>query len=297
MARRLNGICPPFSLTYSPSTLTYDKYVTITSESPTVSGGTVAASLREPPLADRPDGRPGDGNPSGTPTVSAAQTPYTVTATNAAGFTTASLTITVASVPILGVMTQGAWWATSVSWDHDEPVPPNSVLLVFVNVMDGNAQAVSVYANTVQMTALTGSTLAGSVFWMPDPSTTETIFVQATGSAIGTPNIEAIAYTVGNVDQSEPTYFSNSGDGVLATLTYDTTAGSLVCDALWWDNGGTPVPEPTPGTNQTFGLESAYGNGGLVSSTEPGLAGTTQAAWSLGDRNWVEFGTVLTPLP
>ena len=66
------------------------------------------------------------------------------------------------------------------------------MLLVFVNVMDGNAQAVSVYADTVQMTALTG-------FWMPDPSTTETMFVQATGT--GTPNIEAIAYTVGNVNR------------------------------------------------------------------------------------------------
>jgi PKD repeat protein len=90
-------LCSPFNLTYSTNPASYPTGTQITTNSPTSSGGAVASYSVAPGLPTGLTLSPTTGVITGTPTVAQAATPYTVTATNAAGSTTATLSITITS--------------------------------------------------------------------------------------------------------------------------------------------------------------------------------------------------------
>ncbi|MFZ1612769.1 MAG: kelch repeat-containing protein [Holophaga sp.] len=101
----LDVITAPTNLTYSSNPATYQKDTAIVANTPTHSGGVVETYSVSPAL---PAGLTLDtksGVITGTPTVGAATASYTVKATNTAGNTTVSLSITV-NAPVITITTQ-----------------------------------------------------------------------------------------------------------------------------------------------------------------------------------------------
>ena len=92
---------PPANLTYSTSPAIYDVGEAITDNSPSSTGGTVAAYSITPVLPAGLSFDTGSGVISGMPTELSVPTDYTVTATNFAGSTTVTLRITVNDLVIL----------------------------------------------------------------------------------------------------------------------------------------------------------------------------------------------------
>ena len=90
-----DALQPPSALSYISGTAIYTKGVLITANSPSSTGGAVSAYSVDPALPAGLSLIADTGIISGTPTAVAATTTYTVTASNAAGSTTAFLTITV----------------------------------------------------------------------------------------------------------------------------------------------------------------------------------------------------------
>ena len=89
------AVLPPTGLTYSTNPAVYTNGVAITANTPSSSGGSAVVSYGVSPSL--PAGLAlniSTGIITGTPTAVTATASYTVTATNSAGFTTASLTIT-----------------------------------------------------------------------------------------------------------------------------------------------------------------------------------------------------------
>jgi len=89
------GLQAPSNLSYSESSPTYTVGVQITNNTPTIEGGAVASWSISPALPSGLAFSTSTGVISGTPNATQNQTDHTVTATNAAGSTTAKVTITV----------------------------------------------------------------------------------------------------------------------------------------------------------------------------------------------------------
>ena len=85
------------AISYSPASNTYSVGATITTWSPTNTGGPVTTWSISPGLPSGLSFDPATGNITGTPTATQASTSYTVTATNATGSSTASITISINS--------------------------------------------------------------------------------------------------------------------------------------------------------------------------------------------------------
>jgi hypothetical protein len=94
-----NGVKAPSALSYTTITSVYTKGVQIAPDSPTSSGGTATAYSVSPALPAGLVLSASTGVVSGTPTAVTAPASYTVTATNSAGSTTATLSITVNDQP------------------------------------------------------------------------------------------------------------------------------------------------------------------------------------------------------
>jgi N-acetylneuraminic acid mutarotase len=90
---------PPTNLAYPDNAPVYTRGVAITPDVPTNGGGTVVSYSVSPLLPTGLLLDPNSGVISGTPSVVSAATPYTVTATNTGGSTTATVTIAVREPP------------------------------------------------------------------------------------------------------------------------------------------------------------------------------------------------------
>jgi len=90
-------LLPPTNLTYSQYPASYPTTIAITPNTPTSGGGAVASYSVAPALPLGLSLSPTTGVITGTPTTVTLAAPYIVTATNAAGFTTFSLSITITS--------------------------------------------------------------------------------------------------------------------------------------------------------------------------------------------------------
>src|SRR5208337_815423 len=86
---------PPSALSYTTVTAIYTQGTPITADSPTSAGGTVISYSVSPALPAGLSLSTTTGIISGTPTAVTATASYTVTASNSAGSTPASLSITV----------------------------------------------------------------------------------------------------------------------------------------------------------------------------------------------------------
>lgn len=94
-----NTVQPPAALSYISATADYTKGVAIAANNPFSAGGAVTSYSISPALPAGLSLSAGTGVISGTPTAVTAKTSYTVTASNSAGSTTGTLTITVNDQP------------------------------------------------------------------------------------------------------------------------------------------------------------------------------------------------------
>jgi len=99
---QINDIAPS-SIVYSPSTLSLTKDSTMTTVTPTSSGGTVVSWLISPSLPAGLVFNNTTGAISGTPTVVSTSTSYTVTASNTGGSATTTITVEVEVAPPSGI--------------------------------------------------------------------------------------------------------------------------------------------------------------------------------------------------
>jgi PKD repeat protein len=90
-------LTPPTNLTYSQYPASYQTTIAITPNTPTSGGGAVASYSVAPPLPLGLSLSPTTGVITGTPTTVTGTANYVITATNAAGFTTFTLSITITS--------------------------------------------------------------------------------------------------------------------------------------------------------------------------------------------------------
>jgi 6-phosphogluconolactonase (cycloisomerase 2 family) len=170
---------PPINLTYSANPATYTLETPILPNTPTNGGGTVVSYSVAPALPAGLTLSPTTGVISGTPTTTAATANYTVTAMNAVGSTTASISITVNDLPPTALKystnpavyprftaitpntpsnTGGAVGSYSVS----PPLPAGLSLSPTTGVISGTPTVVTAAANyTVTASNFVGSTTVG----------------------------------------------------------------------------------------------------------------------------------------
>ena len=94
---------PPSSVSYTPSSLTLTKDVPMSSVTPTSTGGAVVSWSVSPALPAGLILNTSTGEISGTPTAVSSSTSYTVTATNAGGSSSATVTIQVNDLAPYGI--------------------------------------------------------------------------------------------------------------------------------------------------------------------------------------------------
>jgi len=113
---------PPSGLTYSSITAVYTQGTSIAPDGPTSSGGAVSSYSVSPALPSGLTLNTGTGVITGTPTAVAATASYTVTASNLAGSTTATLSITVQVAAPAGL----AYTTAAAVYTVGTPIPANN---------------------------------------------------------------------------------------------------------------------------------------------------------------------------
>jgi len=183
---------PPSALSYTTATAVYIKGTAITPNSPTSSGGAVTAYSVSPALPAGLSLSTSTGIISGTPTAVTATASYTVTASNAAGSTTATLTITVNDRPPSGLSyTNGtAVYAIRV------PITPNSPT--------SSGGAVTAYSVSPALPAgLSLSTSTGIISGTP-ATATATASYTVTASNTGGSTTATLTITTAKIVPTEP---------------------------------------------------------------------------------------------
>ena len=165
----------PSSITYNPSSFTLTKGTAMTSVTPTSSGGTVTTWSVSPPLPSGISIDSSTGQISGTPTAVVSSAAYTVTATNAGGSDTATVTIVVNDVAPSSIFYSGnpftltkdstmpsatpsSFGGTVISWSISPTLPAGLVIDASTGVISGTPTAVTSSATyTVTATNSGGS--------------------------------------------------------------------------------------------------------------------------------------------
>ena len=116
------SVQPPSALSYTTATAVYIKGTAITPNSPTSTGGALTSYSVSPALPAGLSLSTSTGIISGTPTAVTATASYTVTASNSAGSTTATLSITVEDAAPAGL----AYTTGTAVYTVGTPIPANS---------------------------------------------------------------------------------------------------------------------------------------------------------------------------
>ena len=267
----------PSGLVYTPGTATYTQGVAIAANSPASSGGAVTSYSATPPLPAGIVLNTSTGVISGTPIKATATTTYTITASNAAGFTTAPLTITVNIAAPAGL----AYSSPTAYYTVGVPIPEN------VPTSTGGAPTTYgvspnvTYAYSVTPALPAGLNLSISTPpYDPDPPTISAGVISGTPSVLATLGTSTYTVTASNpagYTTATLTITVNAAGADLAPvgLAYSTPAPVYVAGVPITQNA--PLPSITGEAPITYSVSPAL-PAGLTFSASTGAIGGTPAA-------------------
>ena len=255
----------PSGLTYTPGTAVYIQGTPITANSPTSTGGAVISYSVTPPLPGGLFLSTSTGVISGTAVKATATTIYTITASNAAGFTTVPLTITVAIAAPVGLTYSNptAFYTVGV------PIPDNAP------TSTGGAPA----AYSVSPPLPAGLTLSKTAPPnLPYPATISAGVIS--GTPAGLPSTGTYVVTA-----------SNPAGYTTATLTITVSAAGVGVAPPNWNYSapapvyaaGVPITPNTPSLSPTSGITYSVSpavSNGLTFSASTGVVSGTPVAIS-----------------
>jgi alpha-tubulin suppressor-like RCC1 family protein len=263
---------PPSNLTYATNPAVFTKGVAITPDVPTTTGGPVSSWSVTPALPQGLTLSTSTGDISGTPTGLSARADYAVTAANAAGSTTASLSITVNDVPPMGLSyaTNPATYGVGqliapnrptisggpvVSWSVSPPLPPDLNLDVGTGILSGVSTVVATTGSyTVTAVNSGGSTQATLVITVNDLAPT----------GLSYPD-NPVVYTVGQT--INPDVPVHSGGLVLSWTIEPELPSGLVFDTTTGDISGTPAAVSAAATYQVTAANSGGSTTAMLTLT------------------------------
>ena len=267
----------PSGLVYTPGTATYTQGVAIAANSPASTGGAVTSYSATPPLPAGIVLNTSTGVISGTPIKATATTTYTITASNAAGFTTAPLTITVNIAAPAGL----AYSSPTAYYTVGVPIPEN------VPTSTGGAPTTYgvspnvTYAYSVTPALPAGLNLSISTPpYDPDPPTISAGVISGTPSVLATLGTSTYTVTASNpagYTTATLTITVNAAGADLAPvgLAYSTPAPVYVAGVPITQNA--PLPSITGEAPITYSVSPAL-PAGLTFSASTGAIGGTPAA-------------------
>jgi len=240
----------PSSIAYSGSPFTLTKGVAMTSTTPTASGGTVNFWSISPTLPTGLSFDTSTGTISGTPADVSSSATYTVTATNAGGSDTASVTIQV------------------------NDVAPSSVAY--------SPSFLTLTKDTAMITSTPTSSGGTVVSWSISPSLTAGLtFDTSTGAVSGTPTLTstAITYTVtatnsGGGATTTVTILVN--DAAPSSVTYSPSSHTLTKDVAMT----TVTPTASGGAVTSWSVTPSLPAGLSLDSSTGAISGTPTAVTS-----------------
>ena len=234
----------PGTITYSPNSFTLTKGTTMTTTTPTVSGGTVTTWSVSPSLPAGLSIASSDGAISGTPTAVSNQATYTITGSNTGGSATTTITIQVndiapsISYPSIPALTKGtamttvnptSTGGTVVSWSVSPSLPAGLTLSSTTGAISGTPSTVTASASYTITATNTGGTDTASV----------TIVVNDVQPLIGY-NPSSFTLTKGNtMSTASPTLF---GTGQVVSWSVSPALPSgISLNTSTGDISGTPT--------------------------------------------------------
>jgi hypothetical protein len=257
----------PSAMSYASVTSTYTKGSAITSNSPSSSGGAVISYSVSPSLPAGLSLNSSSGVISGTPTVVASITTYTVTASNSGGSTTKALSITVKDIAPKTLAYSPATLSATVGSSISPMTPSNAGGTVVTYSTVGLPSGLSINSSTG---VITGSPNVIQV------ATPYTITAANTGGATTT----TISITVNDVAPSSLTYSSinasytvgsdiriNSPSSSGGVVTSYSISAALPAGLAFDTSTGNISGTPTAATGQTNYLITAANSGGSTSVT------------------------------
>ena len=257
------GGSAPAGLTYSQNPATYTVGQAITPNSPSSTGGAIAAYSVTPAL---PAGLALGGLTgviSGTPTAAAATATYTVTGINAFGSTTASLVITV-GLPSLPTIVSFTATPAAISAGESSVLAWDVVGATLLSIDNGVGPVVGT-STTVTPTTTTTYRLSAT-------NATGTVTADVTVGFIGPPTnlryaTNPASYTVGvAISANAPAW-----DGGTPTSFVGDLPAGLVLDPATGVVSGTPTAV-TPSTSYTITASNAAGSTTAILSITVGEA-------------------------
>ncbi len=261
------GLIPPVNLGYAANAPVVTKGTPITADAPSNSGGSAGPYAISPALPAGLNFDPSTGIISGTPTALSAATSYTVTATNFAGSTTASLTITVNDVAPsnLSYTTNPAVYTKGTAITADAPTSSGGAVVSF-GISPALPTGLNFNANT------------GAITGMPTVLSAATSYT-VTASNSGGSTTATLTITVNDVPPSNLTYASNPAAytlGLPITANMPTSAGGAVVTyaispalltGLTFNTGtGAITGTPTLAALATSYSVTAFNSGGSTST-------------------------------
>ena len=221
----------PTGLTYSAGSAIYTKGVAVTPDNPTSSGGAVTAYSVSPALPAGLTLNSGTGVISGTPTAVTPIASYTVTASDAAGSTTTSISVTVNDQPPSAF----SYAAGTATYVVSTPITPNSPT-------NSGGTVVSYSVIPALPAGLSLSTATGAISGTPTAMTLQakyTITAVNTGGS-ATAAVFIAVNSAAPIPLAAPAGLSYK----FANATY--TAGVSIPANVPTSTGGVPLPYTSP---------------------------------------------------
>ena len=238
------NVGPPTNLTYT-TPVTYVTNTAITPNTPSNSGGAIASYSVNPPLPAGLNLNTGTGVISGTPTAVASAMNYTVTGTNTAGMTQATVNITVTAAL---QAPSSLSYTTPVTSTTGTAITPNSPTVT---------GTVTTWSITPALSAgLSFSTTTGTISGTPTATKAQTTYTVTAGNAAGSTQA-SVVITVNLGAPNNLSYCPSSGIGYVSGGTFPNMTPS---------SGGGKV--------STYSISPALPAGISINSTTGVISGT-----------------------